>query len=143
MNHGVPMIESFKNVMVRSGAGWVLYLLIALSVVSIAIAIDRAYAFWSRRDDVPRLMRELHRLLETEDLKKALALLEASSSVEASVVAAGLALWSHGSASWERSATTRRSSGCSGPSSASSVRSRQWATEPARRRPEPSPPSWS
>jgi biopolymer transport protein ExbB len=98
MNHGVPMIESFKNVMVRSGAGWVLYLLIALSVVSIAIAIDRAYAFWSRRDDVPRLMRELHRLLETEDLKKALALLEASSSVEASVVAAGLALWSHGPA---------------------------------------------
>ena len=90
------MIETFKNVMIRSGATWVLYLLIALSVLCLAIAIDRARAFWTRRDDVPRLTRELHRLLDADDEAAARILLAQSPSVEASVAAAGLSLWHHG-----------------------------------------------
>ena len=90
------MIETFKNVMIRSGATWVLYLLIALSVLCLAIAIDRARAFWTRRDDVPRLTRELHRHLDADDQAAARILLAQSPSVEASVAAAGLSLWHHG-----------------------------------------------
>jgi len=90
------MIETLKDMMIRSGATWVLYLLIALSVLCLAIAIDRARAFWVRRDDVPRLTRELHRLLDADDEASARILLAQSPSVEASVAAAGLSLWHQG-----------------------------------------------
>ncbi|APR78594.1 MotA/TolQ/ExbB proton channel family protein [Minicystis rosea] len=90
------MVESIKNVMVRSGASWVLWLLFALSVVSIAIMIERARVFWSRRDDVATLVRDLHRLLGAGDLDGALMRLERSQSTEATVALAGLSHWESG-----------------------------------------------
>jgi biopolymer transport protein ExbB len=90
------MIETLKNVMVHSGAMWVLWLLIGLSVISVGIAIDRARYIFGRRDDVPKLMQELRQHLEASDIKRASARLSASPSVEASVAAAGLSMWGKG-----------------------------------------------
>jgi biopolymer transport protein ExbB len=72
------------------GARWVLWLLFGLSIVAIAIIIERAVLFFSSRDDVSRLRRELRRLLEAGDEKKARARLEESPSYEARVAIAGL-----------------------------------------------------
>jgi biopolymer transport protein ExbB len=72
------------------GARWVLWFLFALSVIAIAIIIERAVLFFSSRDDVSRLRRELRRLLDAGDEKKALKRLEASPSYEARVAIAGL-----------------------------------------------------
>ena len=72
------------------GARWVLWLLFGLSVIAIAIIIERAVLFFSSRDDVSRLRREVRRLLESGDEKKARARLEESPSYEARVAIAGL-----------------------------------------------------
>src|SRR5258708_20141919 len=84
------MIERVKSAMVGAGAGWVLWLMLALSVVSLAIMLERAWLFWSLRDDVGGLMRELGRLLRAGDLDGARRRLEASPSAEAAVVVAGI-----------------------------------------------------
>jgi biopolymer transport protein ExbB len=84
------MEERVKSAMVALGAGWVLLLMLALSVVSLAIMLERAWLFWSLRDDVEGLMRDLGRLLRSGDLEGARRRLEASPSAEAAVVVAGV-----------------------------------------------------
>jgi biopolymer transport protein ExbB len=84
------MIERVKSAMVGAGAAWVLWLMLALSVISLAIMLERAWLFWSLRDDVGALMRELGRLLRAGDLEGARRRLEASPSAEAAVVVAGI-----------------------------------------------------
>lgn len=85
------MIESLTHLMVSSGATWVLWLLFALSFVSVSIAIDRALAFRRTQGDVARLVPALRRLLRARDSAGASKLLAESNSVEGRVVAAGLA----------------------------------------------------
>lgn len=84
------MIERLKSAMVGLGATWVLWLMLALSVVSLAIMLERAWLFWTLRDDIEGLMRELARLLRGNDLEGAKRRLETSPSAEAAVVMAGL-----------------------------------------------------
>src|ERR1700723_2692115 len=84
------MIERVKSAMVGAGAGWVLWLMLALSVVSLAIMLERGWLFWSLRDDVGALMRELGRFLRAGDLEGARRRMEASPSAEAAVVVAGI-----------------------------------------------------
>jgi biopolymer transport protein ExbB len=93
------MIESLKNLMVRSGSMWVLWSLIALSVVSLAIAIDRARYMFSRRENLERLTSDLNRMLASGDRPRARVLLRDSRGVEAAVVLAGLTQWEQGAAS--------------------------------------------
>ena len=80
------MIERVKSAMVGLGAGWVLVLMLVLSVVSLAIMLERAWLYWSLRDDIDELMRDLGRLLRGDDLEGARRRLEASRSAEAAVV---------------------------------------------------------
>src|SRR5579859_7958384 len=61
-----------------------------LSIVSLAIMLERAWLYWSLRDDVEALMRDLGRLLRGGDLEGARRRLEASPSAEAAVVIAGI-----------------------------------------------------
>jgi biopolymer transport protein ExbB len=84
------MIERVKSAMVGLGAGWVLVLMLVLSVVSLAVMLERGWLYWSLRDDVPLLMRDLGRLLRSGDLDGARKRLEASPSAEAAVVIAGI-----------------------------------------------------
>jgi biopolymer transport protein ExbB len=72
------------------GAGWVLWLLIGLSIVAVAVAIERAVLFLSSRDDIVRLRDELRVLLCRGDESAARRKLEESPSFEARVAAAGL-----------------------------------------------------
>jgi biopolymer transport protein ExbB len=90
------MVEQLKNVMVNAGASWVLWLLLALSVASLAVMIERGRLFWQRRDDIASLLTDLHRLLAFDDVSGARARLERSPSVEAAVADAGLAQWTRG-----------------------------------------------
>jgi biopolymer transport protein ExbB len=73
------------------GASWVMWLLIALSVVAIAVVIERAVLFFSSRDDITRLRDDLRQLLDRGQLEAARKKLEESPSFEARVAAAGLA----------------------------------------------------
>lgn len=69
------------------GSSWVMYLLLALSVFSIAAMFERWLFFRKRADDVEELGERLVRLLEQRDREGAMALLKGSRSVEASVLA--------------------------------------------------------
>ena len=84
------MIERVKSAMVGLGTFWVLALMLVLSVVSLAIMLERAWLYWSLRDDVQALMKDLGRLLRAKDLEGARRRLEASPSAEAAVVVAGV-----------------------------------------------------
>lgn len=84
------LIERVKSAMVGLGTGWVLVLMLFLSIVSLAIMLERAWLYWSLRDNVDELMRDLGRLLRGGDLEGARKRLEASRSAEAAVVVAGL-----------------------------------------------------
>jgi biopolymer transport protein ExbB len=90
------MIERIKSAMVGLGASWVLWLMFVLSVISLAIMLERAWLFWSLRDDVAALMRDLGRLLRSGDLVAARQRLEQSPSAEAAVVVAGVVEAEHG-----------------------------------------------
>jgi biopolymer transport protein ExbB len=90
------MIENLKNILVSSGASWVLWLLFGLSVASIAVMLERARVFWSQRDDITRLVADLHELLGKGDVAAARERLTKSRSAEAVVVLAGLAQWHRG-----------------------------------------------
>src|SRR5271170_7028935 len=90
------MIERVKSAMVGAGAAWVLWLMLVLSVISLAIMLERAWLFWSLRDDIPGLMRDLGRLLRAGDLQGARQRLEQSPSAEAAVVVAGVVEADHG-----------------------------------------------
>ncbi|QSQ19461.1 MotA/TolQ/ExbB proton channel family protein [Pyxidicoccus parkwayensis] len=95
------MIEKLTYLMVGSGATWVLWLLIALSLASVAVALERAWAFRRMNGRMDQLVPELRKLLRGEEYERARKLLEGADSVESRVVAAGLAELEQGAASAE------------------------------------------
>jgi biopolymer transport protein ExbB len=72
------------------GAEWVLWLLVALSVVSFAIMIERAYYFLTHGVDVESLATELRRLLAKGSVADARSRVKGTDSTETTVIAAGL-----------------------------------------------------
>src|SRR5215471_19591645 len=74
----------------------VLYVLLALSVLSIGVIIERWWYFLRRRDDMEKLSDRLRVALRRGDLAGARKLLGASRSVEASVIAEGLEWYDDG-----------------------------------------------
>lgn len=84
------LVEHSKRLMTNFGAGWVMWLMIGLSVISVAIMLERAWFYWSLRDDLVALARTLREHLRRDDLEAARRVMEASPSAEAAVVVAGL-----------------------------------------------------
>jgi biopolymer transport protein ExbB len=84
------LVEWLKRIMVGFGAAWVMWLLLGLSVVSVAIMLERGWFFFSIRDDLAKLARELRALLRDGDTEGAVKRMQASPSAEAAVVVAGL-----------------------------------------------------
>src|SRR5580704_1318547 len=84
------LIERVKSAMVGLGTGWILMLMLMLSIISLAIMLERAWFYWSLRDDIEALMRDLGRFLRGGDLEGARRRLEESRSAEAAVDVAGL-----------------------------------------------------
>src|SRR5687767_14905385 len=67
-----------------------MYLLIGLSVVSVAVMLERGWFYWSLRDDIAKLAKQLREHLHVGDLDGAVKRMETSPSAEAAVVVAGL-----------------------------------------------------
>jgi len=86
---------------------WVLYILLAASVFSLAVMADRWWAFSSQKGDLAELLDGLAAKLEAQDLAGAVALAESSSRVEARVALEGLKNFSKGPASVEEVMTSR------------------------------------
>ena len=78
------------------GSEWVLWVLLALSVLSVAVMVERAIAFAGTRGDVEALGRELVERLLVPDLPGARGLLEGRRAPAALVAAAGLAHFERG-----------------------------------------------
>jgi biopolymer transport protein ExbB len=74
------LVEWLQRLMTNFGAEWVMWLLLGLSVVSVAIMLERAWFYHSLRDDTEKLARELRERLRKSD----------SPSAEAAVVLSGL-----------------------------------------------------
>jgi biopolymer transport protein ExbB len=83
------LIELFKS-FAMLGAEWVMWVLVALSVASVAFMLERWKYYRSLDDDLDKLARELRRLLRERDREGATALLKASPSPAAVVALAGL-----------------------------------------------------
>ncbi|MEM9190076.1 MAG: MotA/TolQ/ExbB proton channel family protein [Myxococcota bacterium] len=73
------------------GAGWVMWLLVILSVISLAIVLERTYYLLVSRDDIGKLKADMLRLLGKGDLEAARKRLDAPKSFEARVARAGIA----------------------------------------------------
>ena len=74
-----------------NGAEWVMWLLVALSILGFAIATERAIALVRTRDQIGAMGIDMMRLLKRGDVDAAKARLARSPSFEAHIVAAGLA----------------------------------------------------
>ena len=84
------LVEWLQHLMTNFGATWVMQLMIALSVASVTIMLERGWFYYSIRDDIPALAQSLRERLRSDDMAGALSLLEKSPSAEAAVVVAGL-----------------------------------------------------
>lgn len=84
------LVDWLQRLMTNFGAEWVMWLMLGLSVISVAIMLERAWFYWSLRDDVAALATELRSLLRKNDLEGAKKRMEQSPSAEAAVVVAGL-----------------------------------------------------
>jgi biopolymer transport protein ExbB len=94
------LVEWLQRIMIGFGAAWVMWLMLVLSVVSVAIILERAWFFWSLRDDLVVLAKELRASLD-DSIDAARKRMDASPSVEAAVVGAGLAMAERGPAAAE------------------------------------------
>jgi biopolymer transport protein ExbB len=74
-----------------NGADWVMWLLIGLSVIGFAIAIERAFALARSRDNIAALKDDMLRYLQRGEIASAQQRVAQSPSFEARIVGAGLA----------------------------------------------------
>src|SRR5450432_962646 len=95
-------MESVKEVLLASGAGWVLWLLAAFSVGSLVLATERWLYLRRRGGDLEALARELDAQLDKGDFETARRSLEASPAVAARVADAGLRLADRGTAAADK-----------------------------------------
>jgi biopolymer transport protein ExbB len=84
------MVEEISTLLVSSGAAWVLYVLLAMSIVAMAISMERGLTFFRNRADFASRAAELRARLDREPLEAVRAWLERQRGVDAWVVAAGI-----------------------------------------------------
>ena len=94
--------ETLKNLLLRSGTDWVLFLLGLLSVVSLAIVVERWLFFRSRDADIRALAEELDDDLVARDWSGAIARLSRVSAAAAAIAATGLRLADRGAAAVDK-----------------------------------------
>jgi biopolymer transport protein ExbB len=88
MEH-VSLIKIFTS-FAMLGAEWVMWVLVALSILSIAVAIDLVLYHRSMRDDLAKLADDVNRRLRENDVDGAVLRLQQSASPAALVATAGL-----------------------------------------------------
>jgi biopolymer transport protein ExbB/TolQ len=77
------------------GSTWVLYVLLGLSILSIAAALERWFFFLRHADDIDSLSARFSEALEVENFDGARQVLRQSRSLEAAIVLTALR-WAHG-----------------------------------------------
>src|ERR1041385_5268179 len=92
------LTEWLQRLMTNFGAQWVMWLLLGLSVISVAVMLERGWFYMAMRDDLARLASELRDVLRIGDYESARRKMEASPRAEAAVVLAGLSEMDKGSA---------------------------------------------
>ncbi len=100
------MNEIFKT-LALSGDVWVLYLLLAASVASVAVMVERYIVFSKGKGDIAAFMDNLAQCLNRRNIKSAIKLATLSSRVEAKVALEGLVSIPKGSAAVEEVMTSR------------------------------------
>jgi biopolymer transport protein ExbB len=96
-------VEAVKLLLLGSGAGWVLWLLGALSVATFAVGLERWFAYRGQAADAASLARVLDERLAHGAFAETAAELQTSRAVAARVAAAGLRLAQLGPESAKRS----------------------------------------
>jgi biopolymer transport protein ExbB len=84
------MLTSLFLKLTYVGAEWIMWLLLLLSIVSIALMVERVLYFMRNRIDVEALSAQLYELLRVRNLQGAWDLVQGSDAIECNVVAAGL-----------------------------------------------------
>ncbi len=100
-------MDQLFNHLAMSGSAWVLYLLVAASILSVAVMIERYLTYSKAKGDVPALMDGLARHLENHDVPGAIKLAGSSSRVEAKVALEWLQNVGRGSAAVEEVMSSR------------------------------------
>ena len=95
------IVERSKLILLEVGASPILYLMLALSVISVAIMVERSLFFFRARENLQRLAGQLGVALDRGDVTSAKALVTGSRSAEAAIVSAGLSRLEHGAAAVE------------------------------------------
>ncbi|MGC3996705.1 MAG: MotA/TolQ/ExbB proton channel family protein [Anaeromyxobacter sp.] len=86
------MVEQLSRAMIASGAEWVLWALLALSLASVAVGVERLLVLRAGASaDLPEVVRKLRAALRAGDLGGAGRLLRASPHPACTIAAAGLA----------------------------------------------------
>ena len=93
--------EQLLNIFLYMGSTWILYLLMLLSVLSFAIALERLVHFWLRRDNLEEMEQALNSALVHSELDRARSLLQGRASHAARVALAGLQALDRGAAATE------------------------------------------
>jgi biopolymer transport protein ExbB len=98
----VNTVDAFKQVLLRSGASWVLWILAVSLVVTVAITVERWFFYRRREGDLQALAWRLGAHLADRDFDAAAKELGQSRSVAAAIAAAGLELAHGGPAAADR-----------------------------------------
>lgn len=98
----MQLVNAIQHVFLGAGAVWVLCLLLGLSFVSIAIAIERGLFFRGRGGNLASLSEALEQRLMAEDIDGARAVLAGSRTLAARVADAGLRVAQLGPAGVEK-----------------------------------------
>jgi biopolymer transport protein ExbB len=100
-------VEAIKHLFLNAGTGWVLWLLGALSIVSIAVSLERWRTFRRMDGDVESLARALAERLGGGSREETIQWLLGSPAVGAQVAAAGLAVADRGVKAVEKAMASR------------------------------------
>lgn len=100
------MIEEGMLSFALLGAGWVLYLLVGLSVLCVAVSIERAVYLSRDGTDPVTLNRSVQEFLAHGDAKQLHQSLEKAGGLEARILSTGLAMAPHGIDAAEKGMTS-------------------------------------
>ena len=100
MQENGTLVQTLLDLPIFESA-WVLYLLILLSLASIAVMIERGVFYRSRAVDVDAIKAELTKQLDRGDFEAAAAMLKRHDALETNAVLAGLRAWDKGADSVE------------------------------------------
>jgi biopolymer transport protein ExbB len=89
-NHETGMLTSILLKLTMVGAEWILWLLVLLSIISVALIVERSLYFYNHRVDGDQLGQQVEALLNEGNVRGVWDLVNGSDCIEHEVVAAGL-----------------------------------------------------